>query len=373
MPTYLCHGFRWHRLSVKYFVVIQNVDDAAPEWIVTRNSPVAFLDQFYELFDFLPPCTRPTRPRNPSPHRNDTRLPSRNGNAHARTRSEGEQVYKGTQNGVGYGENGNNSEKIKSPNRSKISGQPVTNEIQDDATSLPSPDPSEFDDSIPFNEWSVVKFIEEFDATDLSAVSGPWAYVADHVVRIDTSVSIAEEINRYEARIKTESYKPMSGPSDEEGRKVNTFGSKKAGWLEKLRDQLQRKESIRWYVVICGDEDRIVPKIDKGEEDQDANDGEERTRGFVENGFEFRLPEFLEPQQSSEPRPRRQRAEKKMALQKPSPSPIPEGDEPIIPLPPTPVDATPNISGENLTRLKSSKSNGRLRRLFLRQKPDSPT
>ncbi|KAI1093015.1 hypothetical protein F5B19DRAFT_491782 [Rostrohypoxylon terebratum] len=373
MPTYLCHGFRWHRLSIKYFVVIQNVDDAAPDWIVTRNSPVALLDQFYELFDFLPPCTRPTRPRNPSSHRNDTRLPSRNGNGHARTQSEGGQMHKGTHNGVENGENGNNSDQIKSSHRRAISGQPVTNEIQDDAISLPSPDPSEFDDSIPFNDWSVVKFVEEFNATDLSAVSGPWAYVADHVVRIDTSVSIAEEISRYEARIEKESYKPMSGPSDEEGRKVNTFGSRKAGWLEKLRDQLQRKESIRWYVVICSDEDRIVPNIDRSDEDQDMSNGKGKTRGFVENGFEFRLPEFLEPQQSSEPRPRRQRAERKMALQKSSPSPIPESEEPIIPLPPTPVDATPNISGENLMRLKSSKSNGRIRRLFLRQKPDSPT
>ncbi|KAI0889196.1 uncharacterized protein GGS22DRAFT_68541 [Annulohypoxylon maeteangense] len=370
MPTYLCHGFRWHRPSIRYFVVIQNIDDAATEWIVTRKSPVALLNQFYELFDFLPPCTRPARTRNPSPNRDPTCLPSSNGHAHARTQSEGGQGNKGKQNGIEYGENGNNSERIKSPNRNTTLGQIATNKRQDDATSLPSPDPAELDDSIPFNDWSAIKFLEEFDPTDLSAVSGPWAYVADYVIRIDTSVSVAEEMSRYEAQMKTESYKPMSGISDEEGRKVNTFGSKKAGWLEKLRDQLQRKESIRWYVVVCGDEERIVPQIYKSEEGQNMN-GEERSPGFIEDGFEYRLPEFLAPQQSSEPRPRRRRAERKMALQKQTP--IPENEQPAIPLPPTPVEISPEISGENSMRPKSSKSNGGLRRLFLRRKPDSPT
>ncbi|KAI1208416.1 uncharacterized protein F4807DRAFT_151436 [Annulohypoxylon truncatum] len=371
MPTYLCHGFRWHRPSIRYFVVIQNVDDAAPEWIVTRKSPVALLDQFYELFDFLPPCTRPARTLSPFPHPNPTRIPSSNGHAHARTQSEGGQVNKGKQNGPENGENGNNSEQIKSPSRSKTSGQLATNKRQDDATSLPSPGSPEFDDSVPFNDWSVVKFLEEFDPTDLSVVSGPWAYVADYVIRIDTSVSVAEEIGRYEARMKTEAYKPMSGISEEEGRKVNTFGSKKAGWFEKLRDQLQRLESIRWYVVVCGDEDRIIPQLGTSEEGQNMKRGEEKSGGFVEDGFEFRLPEFLAPQQSSEPRPRRRRAEKKLALEKPAP--IPENEQPVIPLPPTPVEATPKISGENLKRPKSSKSNSGLRRLFLRRKPDSPT
>ena len=41
--------------------------------------------------------------------------------------------------------------------------------------------------------------MEEFDPTNLSVASGPWAYVADLVVRVDTSVSIVEEMLRYEA------------------------------------------------------------------------------------------------------------------------------------------------------------------------------
>ncbi|KAI2470971.1 hypothetical protein F4781DRAFT_388316 [Annulohypoxylon bovei var. microspora] len=371
MPTYLCHGFRWHRASIRYFIVIQNVDDAAPEWIVTRQSPTSLLDQFYELFDFLPPCTRPARALSSSPHRIPTRFPSSNGHAHSRTQSEGGQVHKGKQNGLENGKTGGNIEQSKSPSRNTTLGQLATSKRQDDATLLPSPDQSEPDDSVPFNDWSVVKFLEEFDPTDLSAASGPWAYVADYVVRIDTSVSVAEEICRYEARMKTESCKSMSGISDEEGRKVNTFGNKKAGWLEKLRDQLQRMESIRWYVVVCGDEDRIVPQIDKSKESQKMKDGEEKSRGFVEDGFEFRLPEFLGPQQSSEPRPRRRRAEKKMALQ--NSTPIPENEQPIIPVPPTPIEVARKISGENSMRPKSYKSNGGLRRLFLRRKPDSPT
>ncbi|KAI2621457.1 hypothetical protein GGS26DRAFT_569318 [Hypomontagnella submonticulosa] len=376
MPTYLCHGFRWHRRSIRYFVVIQNVDDAAPEWIVARHSSVALLDQFYELFDFLPPCKEPTRIPSPSPNRANKPFPTSNGDTHVRTHSHGGQDKKEKNTQIENGENGNGSQQSKSTNRSKTLRKLNTTQQPDDTTTQRSPDSAEPDDSISFNQWSVVKFLEEFDPSDLSVVSGEWAYVADYVVRVDTSVSVTEEISRYEARMKTDRNKAMSGPSDEAGRRIQTIGNKKAGWFEKLRDQLQRSETIRWYVVVCGDEDRDGHEL--AENEGDGVNGVENTtkrqspytfRGIIENGFEFRLPEFLTPR-DPEQGPRRRRAERKA---KQNPTPAPGNNQPTIPPPPAPIQVAHKMSIDNAVRPKSSRSSSGFRRLLWRRKTDGPT
>ena len=59
MPTFLCHGFRWSRRNIRVFVVVQDIEDAAPEWIMGRASSRAILKSFHEVFEFLPPCTSP--------------------------------------------------------------------------------------------------------------------------------------------------------------------------------------------------------------------------------------------------------------------------------------------------------------------------
>ena len=41
MPIYLAHGFRWPRPSIRQFVVIHNIDDAAPEYIVSPQTSAA--------------------------------------------------------------------------------------------------------------------------------------------------------------------------------------------------------------------------------------------------------------------------------------------------------------------------------------------
>lgn len=358
MPTYLCHGFRWHRPSIRYFVVIQNVDDAAPEWIVARQSPIALLDQFYELFDFLPPCTRPARNLNsPYPHAQDPNSTS-NGYTYPRIHSHADQDNKGKLPKLENGTKRNNNGLPNGlSNPSNSSGQ---------GARLMEPDPS-----VPFNDWSVVKFLEEFDPSDLSVVSGPWAYVADHVVRIDTSASVAEQINLYEARMKAELYRPMSGISEESGRRVSTISNKRVGWFEKLRDQLQRSESIRWYVVVCGDEERddhgkVEIDEEEGEGARDRTklqDREQRSsryslRGIVENGFEFRLPEFLAPGRVPEPGPKRRREERRMAKQT-------DNSQPLIPPLPAPIQV---VHTEKGVKPKNSKSSGGLRRLFLKRK-----
>lgn len=54
MSTYLCHGYRWHRLAIRFLLTVNNLEDAAPDWIVERTSASEVLDQFRHADDFLP-------------------------------------------------------------------------------------------------------------------------------------------------------------------------------------------------------------------------------------------------------------------------------------------------------------------------------
>ncbi|KAM0328027.1 hypothetical protein ACHAQA_005428 [Verticillium albo-atrum] len=217
MPTYLCHGFRWHRPSIRVYVVVQNIDDAAPEWIITPDSSAAILQSFYTNFDFLP---------------------------EARPASDDRQR--------------------KKPSK-KRNGSQAQNPSPDTFAKPPPPVPPEEDDVL-LNAWSAVKLLEEYDPTDLTSVSRPYAFVADHVVRIDLSVSVVEEMASYEERMGRDAGagKAMAAASSDDynngkaAHKKGATSGKKAGWLEKLRDQLQKGEDIRWYVVVCGDEERAV-------------------------------------------------------------------------------------------------------------------
>ncbi|PKS08988.1 hypothetical protein jhhlp_003601 [Lomentospora prolificans] len=232
MPTYLCHGFRWHRHSIRVYVVVQNIDDAAPEWIIAPQSSAAILESFYTLFDFLPEPDQLHLDRSAEK---------------ATTQQEGR--------------------KRSSSKKNKGLTPVPTLEF-----SLPSSSVPNEEDAVLINEWSAVKLLEEYDPTNLEEVSRPYAFVADHVVRVDLNVSVAEEIARYEERMakKSGEDKPMLGTVSDEFVKTTKKGGgssgggslsgKMAGWLEKLRDQLQMNEDIRWYVVVCGDDERAVPE-----------------------------------------------------------------------------------------------------------------
>jgi hypothetical protein len=221
MPSYLCHGFRWHRRSIRVYVVVQNIDDAAPEWIIAPESSTSILESFYSLFDFLPEVS----PQKQQQQQQQQQLQHRS-----------------------KGSSGKNQ------------GPPGE-------FAMPPPSVPPEEDDVLQNQWSAVKLLEEYDTSDLGIVSRPYAYVADYVVRVDLSVSVVEEITRYEERMAKESSdeRAMSGGvSDEYGRTSHKKGGgtgKKAGWFEKLRDQLQRGEDIRWYVVVCDDEVRDAPDV----------------------------------------------------------------------------------------------------------------
>ncbi|TPX15097.1 uncharacterized protein E0L32_004927, partial [Thyridium curvatum] len=113
-------------------------------------------------------------------------------------------------------------------------------------------------DDVKSQDWSAAKLLEEYDPLDLTEVSRPYAYVADHVVRIDTSVSIADEIARYEEALRASAHPAIAaaGAAADSAKSSAATGKRREGWFEKLRDQLQRDEDIRWYVVVNGDEER---------------------------------------------------------------------------------------------------------------------
>lgn len=203
MPTYLCHGFRWHRKSIRIFVVIHDIDDAAPEWIIAPASSRAILDTFHRAFDFLPA-------REASDSRPVSGDPSSSGPA-----TEGGGAGVGGEEGEG--------------------GEPGEGE-------------------------AAVSLLEEYDPADLETVSRPHAYVADYVVKVDSSAGVSGEIAKYEERVR----------------------AGEDGWFEKLRDQLQGGEDIGWYVVVCGDEERetgLPPAEPEGEEVGEGEGAEEQRGG----------------------------------------------------------------------------------------------
>ncbi|KAK8059870.1 hypothetical protein PG996_009800 [Apiospora saccharicola] len=284
MPTYLCHGFRWHRKSIRYFVVIQDLDDAAPEWIVARQSAFAFLYRFYDLFDFLPPSNPPRSQGSSSGHNYTLSNGSHTNSSHKHSHP-----LALTKITTKDSRPTNATMLARSRSRTRTCGR---NNVAVTRASTPEPD-------VTFNDWSVVKLLEEYDPNNESQLNGPWAYVADHIVRVDTSASIAEEMMKYEERMKSEKVKAMTGPSDETGRKPNSSGNKKPGWFEMLRDNLQRTEEIKWYVVVCGDEERSLSV-----KDIDESRGNAAERGgyslrkpppmeFDEEEFICRFPELL--------------------------------------------------------------------------------
>jgi hypothetical protein len=46
MPTWLVHGFRWPRAQVRIHIILQNLDDAAPEWLMAPATSTCLMDNF---------------------------------------------------------------------------------------------------------------------------------------------------------------------------------------------------------------------------------------------------------------------------------------------------------------------------------------
>lgn len=143
MPTYLVHGFRWPRQLVRIHIILQNLDDAAAEWLVAPRTTLALLKNFNQLY---PEC-------------------------------------------------------MEHLNR--------------------------------------LRFVEQYDPNDQSssATSQPFAYVADMVEEVKLGVEIDE---------------------------VRGRGLNNEQWnaIMELRDKLAPEEKVGWYIVVCGDEERLAPPTD---------------------------------------------------------------------------------------------------------------
>ncbi|KAF2257772.1 hypothetical protein CC78DRAFT_179555 [Lojkania enalia] len=55
MPTWLVHGFRWPRPLIRIHIILQNLDDCAPEWLMAPATASELMDNFNQLYpDIMP-------------------------------------------------------------------------------------------------------------------------------------------------------------------------------------------------------------------------------------------------------------------------------------------------------------------------------
>lgn len=285
MPTYLVHGFRWHRPSIRIHVILNDLEDATPEWVLAPATSMSILNSLYTLYDFLPPSNPPPlayahipippipgdededdeppeeRPQTATPKpkirkaRSMISLRSRSMSRKSTRPAQLAPPVNGNVNGH-HGYNDRKGSTSGSDHRPSTASRSIHKE-----TSKPKR-PS-------FNDWSVVKLLEQYDPSDM-AVSQPYAYVADYMVEVSLGVAVAEEMAKYEAKMKTEDG-PMSpvtpgthvgGPAKIPSVRDLKRKDRRAGWFEKLRDKLQDGEDIGWHVVVCGDEERAKPSME---------------------------------------------------------------------------------------------------------------
>ncbi|KIW03026.1 uncharacterized protein PV09_05680 [Verruconis gallopava] len=55
MPTYICHGFRWPRPLIRIHIILQNLDDAAAEWLMAPRTTETMLQNFKTIYPEIMP------------------------------------------------------------------------------------------------------------------------------------------------------------------------------------------------------------------------------------------------------------------------------------------------------------------------------
>ncbi|RDL35675.1 uncharacterized protein BP5553_06287 [Venustampulla echinocandica] len=292
MPTYLVHGFRWPRWAIRIYIARQDLEDAASDWIVAPATSVTLLNSFYTLYDFLPPSSPPPSSYAlPAPHTQvvvqeastkepPRRLTKRNTSSRAslksslsvRARRSSALSIANTQrqSGIANGQNGDKNRHGR--NGTHLESPPSTNANTSTSTLAEKDAPS-------FNDWSVVKILEQYNPADMHSTSQPYAYVGDYFVKVELGVSIPEEMAKYDAMMRAEEELVSPGGPGSLGEGLSARDirrkSRRLGWFEKLRDGVHKGAEIEWFVVVCGDEERVAPEVSDlgssslGSEDED--------------------------------------------------------------------------------------------------------
>lgn len=431
MPTYLCHGFRWKRRSIRVYVVVQNLDDAAPEWVVKRGSPRSLIESFYNLFDFLPECTfPPTRRSSLAPrsysqsHSLDrssiadddddaaSHYTARSARGRSRSRSRTvvaqqsqPQLQSQSQSQSQYHQDRDqetpappascreSSNSSRKRSKSEISRKPLPPTTHAPAgyqahQAPPSPPSSQpqfagssyasdgtTGDPVMAQEWSPVKVLEEHDPNNMDEVSRPYAYVADYVQRIDSSCSIVEEIARYEHMVRASREPAVTGPSSDEtlnGKRDTARLGGLAGWFEQLRDQLQRGEEIRWYVVVNGDEEREWPA--------EGSLSRPETRAQMAHQTQYAHQQLIFEGRDRDLETRREQLRRELGYEQGGVDRLAdrrmERRPPVVPdkdLPPLRIDVPMHPAGPSRPKTPKTPGKGSFRKLFGRSKTGDQT
>lgn len=273
MPTYLIHGFRWHRANIRIYIILNNVEEAASEWLMAPNTSNALLNSFYTQFDFLPPSTPgPIELSSPEPSPIDP-LPAPAKSSPRTLTKRDKRSMLSLKSSRSLGKTPSNG-----PNTSSNSG-PETSHSRPASgvgnSNGKAPQKKEPEKSLRFNQWSVVKLVEQYDPDDMFTKSQPWAYVSDYMVEVGLGVSIAEEIDKYKKWLAEKELVPPCGVNESElkmsPREIRKR-NQRAGWFDKLKENLEKGEEMGWYVVVCGDEERWVPPEEESDEEKSAED-----------------------------------------------------------------------------------------------------
>ncbi|PMD21410.1 hypothetical protein NA56DRAFT_645679 [Hyaloscypha hepaticicola] len=293
MPTYLVHGFRWQRPNIRIHIILNDLEDAAPEWVVAPATSVTLLNSFYTLYDFLPPS-------NPPPASYTLPAPTEQ----IKTKDENNEVRrltkkKGSIASLSSLRRKSRPSKLEKGTNGKENGHvTASSESEAEKTTLTTTAGRESKQKkVSFNDWSVVKFVEQYDPNDLTCISQPYAYVGDYMVEVKLGVCVNEEIAKYEAKQRAEEV-PLNSPASPaspgtpaipnigasgdlsssglSARDIRRI-SRRLGWFEKLRDGLQKGADIGWFVVVCGDEERASPEIEIGTTSDDTEEDDAKT------------------------------------------------------------------------------------------------
>ncbi|PBP27113.1 hypothetical protein BUE80_DR001854 [Diplocarpon rosae] len=223
MPTFLIHGFRWNRVHIRVHIILHDLEDAAPDWILAPATSVTLLNSFYTLFDFLPPS-------NPPPAEYPIAL----------------DVVKLLEQ---Y--NPENMESASQPYAyvadymvEVLLGVSITEEM------------ARYEAKVKEEEARLS--VPGTPGTPGTAGFPPKATSQEKAGLISPPLSSREIRKR----------------------------SRRLGWFTKLRDALQAGEEIGWYVVVCGDQERAAPSmVEAREEGSEEDEPQKAPRNAGLRGF----------------------------------------------------------------------------------------